>query len=141
MRYRVTHRSAAARPGLTQVLGLIPNMDATDYKEAKAGPGVISSAVLEEILRVVAECDSQLGLIVHRKLISNPLERPESHNEASGSAWLRIDLPDDLAEEVLDCLSFSEVGAVGTDGSTNAAASRAAGLVDAWQNWMEGREA
>jgi hypothetical protein len=33
------------------------------------------------------------------------------------------------------------VGAVGTDGSTNAAASRAAGLVDAWQNWMEGREA
>jgi hypothetical protein len=116
-------------------------MDATEYKAAKGSPGVIRSDVLETILGVVSANDPTLASTVREQLSSEPIELPAGHNQAPGSVWLRLTLGDDLAEAVLDCLVDSEISAVGSDGSTNAAASYAAGLVDAWQYWMEHNEA
>jgi hypothetical protein len=116
-------------------------MDAADYKAAKAGLGTIRLDAFDAILRVVAACDPHLASAVQDQLFSEPLERPAAHDGATGSTWLRVALSDDLAESVLDCLAGAEVDAVGSDGSTNAAASYAASLVDAWQHWMEHHEA
>ena len=115
-------------------------MDATDYKAAKTGLGAIHRDALEAILRVVAACDPPLASTVQNQLSSEPLERPDAHDCSPGSTWLRLSLSDDLAEAVLDCLVDAEVAAVGTDGSTNPAASQAARLVDTWQHWMERHE-
>ena len=108
-------------------------MDASEYKARTNSPEAMRVGTLEDILRIVQAQDSGLATQVTANLHFVTIETPEQH--VGQPDWVQLALPEQLAESVLDCLSFAEAGAVGRDGETTQEASRIAGLVDALLRW------
>lgn len=110
-------------------------MDASEYRARTNSPDAMRVGTLEDILRIVQAQDSGLAAQVTANLHVVTIETPEQHDGEPG--WVQLALPEQLAESVLDCLSFAEAGAVGPDGETTQEASCIAGLVDAWLRWRD----
>ena len=116
-------------------------MDAIEYKNAKIESNALRRDTFETILRTVANQDPGLASRITSEATIAQLKAPPRHAGAPHSRWITVSMPELLADDILDILMIAEAGAVGTDGSSTAAASAMADLVNAWQHWLEHHEA
>ncbi len=107
-------------------------MNQTEYKKMCQRSNVISRVLLEETIRVIRKCDTDIEKKLQAILNSAPIPTPLHHQGHRQDDHFEIDLSDEEKQAVTGFLFDVEASAVSDNGETTLQASRFSVLVDIW---------
>jgi hypothetical protein len=114
-------------------------MEAAEYKTLCQQFDVFGRFLLEETAWLMP-ANSRLRSQLHAILNEGPIAKPDLYkSEICNDDHFKVNLSVPEAEEITSILISHEAEAISANGETTGRASSIAGLVDTWQNYVEGK--
>lgn len=134
---RRRRKSSAEGAELNCYFACLRTMNAEEYKTICSRPDAFQRSVLEATEHALSLRHPPSALRVREVLTVTPILKPKLHEGGEHTDCFLITLNAVEAEQIVEYLVDAEADAVGLEGETTSEASRFAGLVNAWVQYVD----